>query len=52
MKRLLRWVRQLFRREADWMPVRRSGQMYDPDFIRASFRSGERVNPLAATIEE
>jgi hypothetical protein len=49
---MLRWLRQLFRQEADRTPVRRSGQMYDPEFVRASFRPGERVNPLAATVEE
>lgn len=52
MKRVLRWFRQLVRREAPYVPVRRTGQMYDPGFVRASFRTGERVDPLAASVEE
>ena len=52
MKRVLRWVRQLIRREAGYVPLRRSGLMYDPEFVRGSFRPGERVDPLTASIEE
>ena len=52
MKRVLRWFRQLIRREASYVPVRRTGQIYDPDFARASFRPGERVDPFAASMEE
>lgn len=33
-------------------PVRRSGLMFDPAFVEQSFRPGERVDPLATTIEE
>lgn len=50
MKRVLRWFRQLIRRER--AAAARTGQMYDPAFVRASFRPGERVDPLAASIEE
>lgn len=52
MKRVLRWFRQLVRRERPYAPVRVSGLIFDAEFARASFRPGERVNPLAATIEE
>lgn len=52
MKRVLRWFRQLIRRDKAVLPVSRSGLMYDPAFVRQSFRPGDRVNPLAATIEE
>lgn len=51
-RRFLRWIRQFIRRETAWTPIRRSGLMYDPEFVSASFRSGERVDPLAATVEE
>jgi hypothetical protein len=52
VKRWLRWFRQLIRREQAWLPATRSGLMYDPAFARQSFRPGERVDPLAASIEE
>ena len=52
MKRVLRWFRQLIRREQAWTPVRRTGLMFDPAFIQQSFRTGERVDPLAASLEE
>lgn len=52
MKRVLRWMRQLIRREKAATPVIRSGLLYDPAFVRQSFRPGDRVNPIAATIEE
>jgi hypothetical protein len=52
MKRVLRWIRQLLRREAPYTPLRRTGLMYDPEFVRQSFRTGERVDPIAATVEE
>ena len=59
MKRVLRWMRQLIRREKAATPVIkaatpviRSGLLYDPAFVRQSFRPGDRVNPIATTIEE
>ena len=52
MKRVLRWFRQLIRREKAWTPPERTGLMYDPAFVRQSFRTGDRVDPIAATVEE
>jgi hypothetical protein len=52
MKRVMRWFRQLIRRERAWTPIQSSGLLYDSAFARQSFRPGERVDPLAATVEE
>lgn len=51
-RRVARWFRQLFRREKAWTPVERRNLMYDPAFVSASFRSGERVDPLTPSVEE
>lgn len=51
-KRVLRWFRQFRRREAAYAPIARSGLLYDPAFVAGSFRPGERVDPLSASLEE
>lgn len=51
-RRFLRRLRSLIKRDRAYVPVVNRGLVYDPDFVRGSFRPGERVNPFAATIEE
>ena len=51
-RRLRRWIRQLIRREKAWTPVSNSHLVYDPAFVAASMRPGQRFDPLSATIEE
>jgi hypothetical protein len=52
MRRFVRWLLSIVRKEPAYQPVKHRKPLYDPAFVMESFRPGETFDPLSATLKE